>query len=116
MSFPENHTAENIAEKIKGILANFCLDCGGVVPVVHDQGSNMEAFARLMKAEFGWESTYCAAHHIQLYVEDGLKIDAIAQLLTICWKLGGHFKHSTVATAALADRQKRMGMPVKTVI
>jgi len=116
MSFPENHTAENIAEKVKGILANFCLDCGGVVAVVHDQGSNMEAFARLMKAEFGWESTNCAAHRIQLCVEDGLKIDAIAQLLATCRKLVGHFKHSTVATAALADRQKRMGMPVKRVI
>ena len=47
INFPENHTAENISEKIKEILANFSLDCYRVV--VHDQSSNMEAFSRLMK-------------------------------------------------------------------
>ena len=45
VNFPENHTAENISEKIKEILANFLLDCYRVVAVVHDQGSNMEAFS-----------------------------------------------------------------------
>ena len=64
----------------------------------------MEAFSRRMKAEFGGESSNCAAYRIQLCVEDGFKIDAIAQLLALCRKLLGHFKHSTVATAALADR------------
>ena len=61
MCFPENHTAENISEKIKEILADFGLECHRVV-VVHDQGSNMEAFSRVMKAQYGWESTNCAAH------------------------------------------------------
>jgi len=85
VSFPENHTTENIAEKVKGVLAYFCLDCGGVVAVVHDQGSNMEAFAHLMKAEFGWESTNCAAHSIQLCVEDGLTAIAQCYLSKNCW-------------------------------
>jgi len=56
ISFPKNHTGKNIAEKVKGVLANFCLDCGGVLAAVHDQSSNMEAFAHLIKAEFGWET------------------------------------------------------------
>ena len=51
--FPENHTAQSISEKVQEILTNFCVDCDKVVAAVHDQGSNMEAFSRLMKAEFG---------------------------------------------------------------
>ena len=115
-SFPENHTAENIVETIKEILANFSLDCYRIVAVVHDQDSNMEAFSRLMKEEYRWESTNCAAHRIQLCVEDGLKINAIARLVGDSRKLVNHFKHSTVATAALANRQKSMSMPVKKLV
>ena len=50
--------------------------------VVHDQGSKMEAFSQLMKEEYRWENTNCAAHRIQLCVEDGLKINAIARLVS----------------------------------
>ena len=115
-SFPENHTTEIIAEKIKEILANFSLHCYRIVAVVHDQGSNKEAFSRLMKEEYRWESTNCAAQCIQLCVEDGLKINAIAWLVGASRKLVNDFKHSTVATATLANRQKSMSMPVKKLV
>ena len=111
-SFLENHTTENIAEKIKEILANFSLDCYRIVAVVHDQGSNKEAFSWLMIEEYRWESTNCAAHCIHLCVEDGLKINAIARLVVASRKLVNHFKHCTVATAALANRQNSMSMLV----
>ena len=76
----------------------------------------MEAFSQLMKEEYRWESTNCAAHCIQLCVEDGLKINAITWLVGASRKLVNHFKHSTVATAALANRQKSMSMPVKKLV
>ena len=41
----------------------------------------MEAFSRLMREEYKWESTNCVAHRIQLCVDDGLKINAIARLV-----------------------------------
>ena len=69
-----------------------------------------------MKEEYRWESTNCAAHSIQLCVEDGLKINAFAWLVGASRKLVNHFKHSTVATTALANRQKSMSMPVKKLI
>ena len=115
-SFPENHTAQNVAEKIKEILAKFSLDCYRIVAVVHDQDSNKEAFSRLMKVEYTWNSTNCAAHRIQLCVEDGLKINAIARLVGASRKLVNHFKHCTVATAALANKQKSMNMPVRKLV
>ena len=69
-----------------------------------------------MKSEFGWESFNCADHLIQLCVEDGIKMNMIEWLLGACWRLVTHFKHSTVATAALADRQKKMNVPVKKLL
>ena len=115
-NFPENHTADHICEKLQEILSNFNVSCSKVVAIVHDQGSNMQCCGRRMKSEFGWESMNCAAHLIQLCVEDGLKLNTIDRLLGACRKLVGHFKHSTVATAALVDRQKRMNMPVKRLL
>jgi len=52
--FPENHKAESILEKVKEILANFCMSCSSVVA---DQSSNMEAFSHQMKAEFGCQGS-----------------------------------------------------------
>jgi len=72
-NFPENHTADNICERLQEILSNVHVSCNKIVSIVHDQGSNMQACARRMKSEFGWESINCAAHRIQLCVEDGLK-------------------------------------------
>ena len=48
-----------------------------------------------------------------LCVEDDLKMNTIEKLLGACRRLVMHFKYSTIATAALVDRQKRMNMPVK---
>lgn len=115
-NFPENHTADNIFEKLQEILSNFHVSCNKVVSVVHDQGSNMQACARLMKSEFGWESVNCAAHLIQLCVQDGLKLNTIDRLLGASRRLVTHFKHSTVATAALVDRQRSMNMTVKKLL
>jgi len=43
-------------------------------------------------------------------------MNTIERLLGACRRLVTHFKHSTVATAALADRQKRTNMPVKKLL
>ena len=116
MNFPESHTAENIGDKLKDILSNFGIGFEKIVAVVHDQGSNMQACFRNMKTEHGWETVKCAAHCLQLCVEDGLKINSIARLLGACRKLVSHFRHSTTATAALMDRQKQMNMPTKKLM
>ena len=87
-----------------------------MVTVVHDQGSNMQAFLRILHDDSGWASVNCAAHTLQLCVNEGLQIRSIAALLASGRKLVGHFKHSSKATAALAQKQKQMNMPVKKLI
>ena len=69
-----------------------------------------------MKEEYGWESVNCTAHCLQVCVEDGLKINEIARLLDAGQRLVSHFKHSTISTAALTDRQKQMNMPMKKLL
>ena len=58
-----------------------------------------------MNEEYSWKSTNCAAHRIRLCVEDGLKINAIARLVGASRKLVNHFKHRTVAIAALEKHE-----------
>ena len=41
-NFPENHTVDNICEKLQEILSNFNVSCSKVVSVVHNQGSSMQ--------------------------------------------------------------------------
>ena len=49
-NFPENHTAENICEKLQKILSNFNISCNEIVCIVHDQGSNMQNCAQRIKS------------------------------------------------------------------
>ena len=116
LHFPESHTGVHISEKLKEICSNFNVPYDKVVAVVHDQGSNMQASLRILHDDSGWASVNCAAHTLQLCVNEGLQIRSIAALLASGRKLVGHFKHSSKATAALAQKQKQMNMPVKRLI
>ena len=49
-------------------------------------------------------------------VKDGLEMNMIERLLDACRRLVAYFKHSTVATAALAERQKSMNIPIKNLL
>ena len=85
-----------------------CLLYNKVVAVVHDHGSNMQVFLRYFDS--GWASVNCVAHTLQLCINEGLQLPSIAALLGAGRKLVGHFKHSSKATAALAQKQKQMNI------
>ena len=76
-----------IYEKLQEILSNCHVSCNMIISVVHGQVSNMQACAQHMKSELGWESIDCAAHHIQMCIEDGLKMNTIERLLGACRRL-----------------------------
>lgn len=114
--FPESHTGELIADKLKEICVHFSLPLEKVVAVVHDLGSNMRASLRILNGESDWASVECAAHTLQLCVKEGLEIPNIANLLSASRKLVGHFRHSSKATAALDQRQRQMNMPGKRLV
>lgn len=48
--FPGQHTAVNIVEKIKEILADYGIEINEVVGIVHDQASNMRLTGEMLEA------------------------------------------------------------------
>lgn len=52
----------------------------------------------------------CAAHSIQLAVNNGLGQDRITTLIQLSSKMDGHFKHSNIAKHALTKIQEQLGL------
>ena len=105
-----------MSEKLKEICSNFSVSYDKVAVVIHDHGSNMEASLRILHDNSGWASVNCASLTLQLCVNEGFKISSIVALLAAGQKLVGHFKHSSKATAALAQKQKQMNVPVRKIV
>ena len=78
--FPGQHTAVNIIEKLKEIMQSHELHF-----------SNMQLTGEMLEVESGCESLSCAAHKLQLCVEEALSINVITRALGASRKLVGHF-------------------------
>ena len=102
---PEHHTAVNIVSKVKQVMEEFHLEVDRLLAVVHDQCSNMQLAGEMLNEECkNCQSISCAAHRLQLCVEEGLAITAISQAVGAAKKVVAHFKHSTLATSELKKR------------
>ncbi len=80
--FPERHTGQNISDIIQSIVKSFDIDVANVKGVVHDTCANAELAGKLMFDLHGWPSIQCAAHKLQLAVNEGLQINTIARAVT----------------------------------
>ena len=100
-SFPEQHTGDNIVEKLKEVVGEYEIDDNRIFAIVHDQGSNFQRAGHLLEADKQWSSLNCAAHCLQLCVIEGFGINAIAQALSAAKALVKHFHHSARATEEL---------------
>ena len=81
LSFPERHTAVNIAEKLKGVGERWGI-YHNVITVSHDQGSNMVHVAamQILTEDCNWQSLPCSAIQLQLCILAGLNITQIDRL------------------------------------
>ena len=70
----------------------------------------MELTGQILEEDCGSESLSCAAHCLQLCVNEGLELRHIAKTIAAAKKLVGHFKHSTLATFKLHKRQEVMSI------
>ena len=99
----ERHTGENIAETIVNIGREFSVP--KILALVTDNAGNMIKAAD--DAEIPrWP---CFSHTLQLCVQDGIKVGPIKDALAFGRKLVGHFSHSSMATEALKEQQRKMG-------
>ena len=115
-SFPEQHTGDNIVEKLKEVINEYNITDNNVVAIVHDQGSNFQRAGRVLAKEKQWKSVNCAAHCLQLCVIEGFGISAIAQALSATKSLVKHFHHSARATEGLHKWQESMYQPRRKLI
>ena len=97
----------NIASRIQEVLEVWNIQARHVCAVVTDNASNMTA--ALNSLECG--HLPCFAHTLQLAVNKGLNANSLNQLSSLARKLMGHFKHSTLATTALRQKQEQMNVP-----
>jgi hypothetical protein len=65
-----------------------------VVGIVHYQASNLTLTAELLEADSNMISLSCAAHKLQLCIEEGLSINNISCAIGAARKLLGHLNHS----------------------
>lgn len=91
----ERHTAENIALGLEMIFLDWNLE-KQIFAVVHDNASNMiNAGENLQNIK---EHVKCAAHTLQLAVNDALQLESVACVIQKARQIVGHFKHSALAT------------------
>lgn len=97
----QRHTAENLANVLRAAAEDWGI-ADKVVACVHDNGTNITvATSRLLE----WDSHRCFAHMLQLAINDGFKLNSIAQVAGGASRLVSHFHHSTVASVALKKEQ-----------
>ena len=75
----------------------------------------MQLSGEMMEEEMDCESLCCAAHRLQLCVQEGLSVSVISQAVGAAIKLVRHFRHSALASNELKKRQEEMGKPPKTL-
>ena len=100
----DRHTGVNIARELKKIVDEFGL--GGVIALVTDNASNMVTAAE----EGGYTRQPCVSHTLQLCINDSLRQQTVTKAVATAKRLVGHFSHSALATQALHDHQRKMGV------
>ena len=114
--FPEQHTGDNIVDKLKEVVGEYEINDNNIFTIVHDQGSNFQHAGCLLEADKQWNSLNCVAHCLQLCVIEGFGRNAIAQALAAAKTLVKHFHNSAQATEELRKKQESMNQPTHKLI
>ncbi|KAI7790056.1 putative zinc finger BED domain-containing protein 4-like, partial [Triplophysa rosa] len=117
MPLEERHTAANIAEWIQDVTAKFDIPPEKIKAVVHDNGANVVAAAKILHERHGWTSVRCAGHTLNLVVQSSLKIhQAISKCVAAVRCLVEHFKKSELACTKLKEKQQQMGTETNMLV
>ncbi|KAK0132988.1 Zinc finger BED domain-containing protein 1 [Merluccius polli] len=111
--FPGEHTGDNIAQEMRGALADWDLKEDQQVCVTTDNASNM---IKALEVN-GWTRLQCFGHRLHLAIENAVKGDnRISRATGVCKKLVCHFSHSWKKRVALEQAQKHLNLPVHGLI
>lgn len=108
--FAGTHSASAISEAFEKMFQTWKIDKTRVHAVVRDNARNMtKAMMDSGLASFG-----CMAHTLQLAIHDGVFSQrSLTDVVAICRKIVGHFKHSPLAYSRLQAVQIQLGMKPK---
>ncbi|KAL4131395.1 hypothetical protein QTP88_008711 [Uroleucon formosanum] len=111
----ESHTAVNLAHQLEDTFDKWEIG-GKIMTVVTDNARNAINAVQLLTNISETYDVTCAAHSIQLAVNNGLEQDGITTLIQLSSKMVGHFKHSNVAKHALTKMQEQLGLTQQSLI
>jgi len=89
----EWHTSENLTQELENTFNEWEIDKNAIAVATDNTKYIANAVTSLWFINEVCSST-CAAHSLQLFINNALKTDTIAELIKKCSKLVGHFKHS----------------------
>lgn len=101
-----SHSAENIAQMLVEMCAEWEIPDGCRKYIVTDNGRNIRAAVRRLP----WTERACFAHTLQLAIHDAISnTPSIDRLCKKARHIVGHYKHSSSAQKRLDEYQKKMG-------
>ncbi|MCH9715790.1 MAG: hypothetical protein K0U52_01720 [Gammaproteobacteria bacterium] len=108
----ESHTGTYMCSKLRSSLEKWKIEDSRVHVFLRDNAKN------IVKAinDAGIIGQGCLAHTLQLVVQDGvLSQRAVLDVLAVCRRIVGHFKHSATACCAFQKIQQNLGIPQHTL-
>ena len=100
----ERHTSANLKSELKDVAADFGIKEDHISGCTTDNAKNASNAADEHVERKGTR----AAHTIQLCVRAGTALPVVKEILDKSSAVVGHFKHSTVAIAALRSKQTQI--------
>ena len=104
MALRERHSASNTAEWLEEVVARSEIPPSKIIAIVHDNGANIVAAAKVLMEKHGWSSVHCAGYTLQLVINSSLKHSNIEKAVGVARCLVEHFRKSELACNKL--RQK----------
>lgn len=115
--FPEDHTAQNMAEALKEQLNDWQLDPKKLSAVTTDNGANIVA---AITKELCWPWVNCFGHNLHLAVDNTLaetkNRKTIDNTMERCRSTIGQFSHSWKRKRAMLKAQQELGLPDNKLI
>lgn len=99
----ERHTAVNIANRLSATIKAWGLQ---VFCMVHDNAAAMNLALEL--CEQSPKDIRCTGHTLQLAIKTGLILPEITKAIDAARHVVGHFRHSSVATCTLKEKQSQL--------
>jgi len=103
----EKHTAHNLLSNILSILDAWGIEKNKITCFIRDNAANITAAVR----EGDFTSIGCVDHTLQLAINDGLKVEAVTEILKIVRAIMGHFHRSPAARQLLINTQTQLQLP-----